>query len=265
VKGKSKARARLAEQRARLEQHALAETERDVCRCRVAAQRIWTIAHAAAPRLGDALRPLDSELRWLAALLTPVRDLDVLVAHLRPQVETLGTDTDGGKLALAALERQRTFRRQELTAGVESARFGSLLELVDRAVESPASGASYASFAAAQRSKLQRTAARLDDGSSDVALYVLQLRAQRARYSAELLGGAKTARYVKALARMQKLAEQHEDAVAAEAWLRTLSRPKTALAVGRLVEREQFRKRAQRAALPAAVTTALRLGRAVSF
>jgi CHAD domain-containing protein len=206
----------------------------------VSAQRIWTIAHAAQRVRGEPLGPLDDELRWLAALLTPVRDLDTLVAHLRPQVETLGEDADGATLVIATLERQRSFRRNELRAAVASPR-----------------------FAERQLRKLRRTAGRLDDASSDAALYVLQLRAQRARYSAELLGGAKAARYVKALARVQELARKHEDAVAAEGWLRSLSRPKTALAVGRLIEREEFRKRAQRAALPAALATALRLGRGV--
>ena len=262
-KATAQARMRVSEQRARLELCSSAETERDVHRCRVAAQRIWTIAHAAEPALGETLSPLDEELRWLAALLTPVRDLDTLVAHLRPQVETLREDADGATLVLASLERQRSFRRKQLRSGVASPRFASLLGLLDTAIDSLGiPDASFAAFAADQLRKLRRAAGRLDDASTDAALYVLQLRAQRARYSAELLGGAKVARYVKALARVQELARKHEDAVAAEQWLRTLSRPKTALAVGRLIEREQFRKRAQRAELPAALTTALRLGRA---
>ncbi len=259
-----RARVRLTEQRARLEKHGPGDTDRDVHRCRVAAQRIWTIGHAAQPVLGEKLRPLDEELRWLAALLTPVRDLDTLVAHLRPQVETLGADADGATLVLAALERQRSFRRNELRAAVASPRFAALLELLDGTIDSLGTpDTSFATFAERQLRKLRRTAARLDDASSDAALYVLQLRAQRARYSAELFGGAKAARYVKALTRVQELARKHEDAVAAEGWLRSLSRPKTALAVGRLIEREEFRKRAQRAALPAALATALRLGRGV--
>ena len=79
-----------------------------------------------------------------------------------------------------------------------SPRFAALLELLDGAIESlSAPDASFGSFAERQLHKLRRTAGRRDDASSDAALYVLQLRAQRARYSAELLDGAKAARYVK--------------------------------------------------------------------
>ena len=264
MKGKSSAqiRAVLAAQRRCLEEHRTAETARDVHRSRVATRRIRTIARATQPIVGDVLVPVEEELRWFAAVLGAVRDLDVLLDHLRPQIETLDDDVDGAKLVAAALERQRLFRNKELTAAIASPRYDALLESLASAIASiPASDQPLTPFAARELGKLRRAASQLDGAESDGAVHALRIRAKRARYVAELVGGAKSARAARALARVQDLAGTHQDAVVAEERLRGLSRPKTAVAVGRLIERERFRKGAQRAALPAALETALRAGR----
>lgn len=237
------------------------ETARDVLRCRVATRRALTIARGARAELDGALEPLEDELRWLAAQLKAVRDLDVLLEHLRPQVETLGDDSDGAKLLTAALERQRIFRGRELKAAVGSERFDALLASLDGVgALVPADGAP-AKPAAREFRKLVKAARRLSDEPADEELYDLRKRVKRARYAAELVGSAKAARLVRALRRVQDLTGAHQDAVEAEERLRSLSRPKTALAVGRLIERERLRKRAQRAALPEALERALRAGR----
>src|SRR5262249_38527057 len=123
VKSSVRIRAALAEQRGRLAEYRPAATERDVQRCRVATRRLRAIARATRPLLGDLLIPVQAELGWMAGVLEPVRDLDVLLVHLRPQIETLDDDVDGAKLVVAALERQRLFRVKELKAAIESVRY----------------------------------------------------------------------------------------------------------------------------------------------
>ena len=251
--------AALATQLACLEGYRFGETPRDVHRCRVATRRIRVIVRATRPVIGDVLVPLEEELRWLAGVLGPVRDLDVLLDHLRPQVETLDDDIDGAKLVVAALHRQRMFRAKEAKEGLASARYDALLERVGAAVDAiPQNVDPLTPVVARALDKLRRAAARLNGAESDAEIDELRIRAKRARYSAELLGGARWERVGRSLARVQDLAGAHQDAVRAEEQLRSLSRPKTAVAVGRLIERERFRKGAQRAALPAALAKALR-------
>ena len=55
----------------------------DVHQFRVATRRTRAVLRATEPLLGEAMSALGSELKWLAGVLGPVRDLDVLLAHLQ--------------------------------------------------------------------------------------------------------------------------------------------------------------------------------------
>jgi CHAD domain-containing protein len=250
--------AALAAQQGCLEAHREGATARDLHRCRVAARRIRVLARTTQPLVGDALVPLQDELHWLAGILAPVRDLDVLLEHLGPQVETLDDDADGAKLVVAALRRQRLFRANEAQAALTSGRFEELLDHLGAAGAAiPDCTAPLAPIVTKELGKLRQAATGLNGACSDAEIHELRIRAKRARYTAELLDGAKWKRVRRALVRVQDLAGAHQDAVRAEEQLRSLSRPKTAVVVGRLIERERFRKGAQRAALPAALAKAL--------
>jgi CHAD domain-containing protein len=260
VKRKTSAliQAALVAHQACLEAHRGGGTPRDLHRCRVATRRIRVIARTTQPVVGDVLVPLQEELCWLAGVLAPVRDLDVLLDHLGSQVETLDEDGDGAKLVVAALERQRLFRAQEAQDALGSHRFDVLLDRLGAAGSAiPQRGDPLAPIVTRELHKLRRSAANLNGAWSDAEIHALRIRVKRARYTAELLDGAKWKRVGRALARVQDLAGAHQDAVRAEEQLRRLSRPKTAVVVGRLIERERFRKGAQRAALPAALRKAL--------
>ena len=69
------------------------------------------------------------------------------------------------------------------------------------------------------------------------------------------------ARTVEAFKQLQDVLGEHQDAVVAEERLRRVARPETAIAAGRLIERERQRKVQMRARYPDALQSALRKGR----
>jgi CHAD domain-containing protein len=239
----------------------------DVHRFRVATRRTRALIRATRPLLGPQLAPLGEELRWLGGVLGAVRDLDVLLEHLRTEVATLDADEAGGKELLRQLEAERELRRAELLEALASERYRALLASFESGVAliSPLEDDGGAqAVARAALAKLRRAAKRLPAEPSDDQLHALRIKAKRARYAAELaaLGGSKSAaRTVGAFKHLQDVIGTHQDAVVAEARLRSLARAKTAVAAGRLIERERERKRAMRADHPAALTAALRAGR----
>ncbi len=64
--------------------------------------------------------PVRTELKWLGGVLGPVRDLDVLIEHLTPGVESLGTDRAEGRKLLRTLERKRRTARKRMMAALDS-------------------------------------------------------------------------------------------------------------------------------------------------
>jgi CHAD domain-containing protein len=74
--------------------------------------------------------------------------------------------------------------------------------------------------------------------------------------------GRPAARAIDAFKHLQDIVGTHQDAVVAEERLRGLARARTAVAAGRLIERERERKRQMRDTYPAALAAAVRAGRA---
>lgn len=261
----------LAEQLSELEARdpgvRLGSDPEDVHRFRVATRRTRALVRATRPLLGDALAPLDAELRWLAGVLGPVRDLDVLLEHLGHEVAALDADEPAGREILRALAAERDQRRSELLAALASERYPALLDSFESAIALIHLLDADRGVDAVARDALRRfrkAAAKLPADPSDEALHALRIEAKRARYAAELavLGGAGGAgRAVEAFKHLQDVVGEHQDAVVAEARLRANAAPATALAAGRLVERERLRKRVLRGEAPGAVAEALRAGR----
>jgi CHAD domain-containing protein/adenylate cyclase class IV len=245
----------------------LGEDPEDVHRFRVATRRTRALVRATRPVLGDALAPLGEELRWLAGLLGPVRDLDVLLDRLGREVPTLGTEERAGRELLLGLEAAREEARQHLLEALESPRYRALLDAFSTAVASPprlGQGASGDALAREAFRRLRRDAERLPAEPSDEELHRLRIEAKRARYAAELAalgGGAPARRAVDALKRLQDVVGEHQDTVVAEERLRGRARARTALAAGRLIERQRDRRLELRNAQPEVLAAALRAGR----
>lgn len=229
---------------------------------RVATRRTRAIVRATEPLLGETLAPLAQELRWLAGLLGPVRDLDVLLERVGLGLAALGDDRAAGEELLELLGRRRREFRDVLIDALESDRYLELLATFETSialVPDLESSSGLRPIAAAELRKLEKKASKLPVEPSDHELHELRIHAKRVRYSAELAEAPKNV--IDAFKELQDVIGEHQDAIVAEATLRKVSRAKVAIAAGRLIERERATRAARREAYPAALTAALARGR----
>jgi CHAD domain-containing protein len=208
---------------------------------RVATRRLRAFLRAGRDLLDPAWAgPIRDELKWLGGALGPVRDLDVLVEHLEPEVESLGPETGEGRKLLGTLVRERRKARRALLAALVSERYFALLDTLERPVATIAEEPTLEEIHAAEHRRLRKAVKALRDDSPDEELHRARIKVKRARYAAELSGAGA---YVKAAKVLQDVLGEHQDAVVAEERLRALAakQPAAALAAGRLVERERVR------------------------
>jgi len=264
-------RALLEVQLRELERHdpgvRLGDDIEDLHRYRVATRRSRALIRATRPLIGDRLGELAAELKWLADLLGPVRDLDVLVERLRERSADFEDDLDAANELVSGLDAERRERRDTLLAALASDRFGALLERFDADLASlpdvPAEP-TLQWIAAGELKKLGRDAARLPSSPTDDELHALRKRAKHARYAAELAardGGKRVVRYIEALKALQDTIGEHQDAVVAEERIRAVANERTAVAAGRLIEGEAMRCRRARETYSAVLDRALALGK----
>jgi CHAD domain-containing protein/adenylate cyclase class IV len=245
----------------------LGEDAEDLHRYRVATRRARALIRATRPLLGDRLDALETELQWLGGLLGPVRDLDVLIEHLRAECVALEGDAPAGELLVDALALERARHRAELLDGLASERFSQLLATFDGALASSSAvpeKPSLQKIASDELRTLKREVARLPKTPTDDELHGLRKRAKHARYAGELAaldGGKAVDEYVLALKVLQDTIGEHQDAVVAEARIRAVARAKSAVAAGRLIEGERLRRRRARADYPLALATVLARGK----
>jgi CHAD domain-containing protein len=200
------------------------------------------------PRTG--VDELQRELRWLAGMLGPVRDLDVLIEHVQELVEQLDEDRAGGEAIVAALEAQRSQARTELMTALDSERYKKLLGRFrdDLALLGETDRGHMVSLAKRELRRLQQAYAALGPNAPDDELHRVRIKAKRTRYAAEL-AGKPLARVADAAKRLQDAIGVHQDAVVAEQRVRQVAKGRSVLAAGRIVERERERRREVRAGL----------------
>jgi CHAD domain-containing protein len=224
----------------------------------VATRRSRALIRASRPLIRDQLATLDRELRWLGGLTGPTRDLDVMIGHLRELTEDLGPDQAGATLVIAALERDRLGTREELVRALDSERFGALLERFSAALPELVAvnrGVDLARLARRELERVREAYEALGLDPSDEELHALRIKAKHARYAAELAasaGGHALTELAQAITELQDVLGTHQDAVVAERRVRALVSEDSALAVGRIVERERLRRGLARARVPAA-------------
>lgn len=237
----------------------------DLHRMRVAVRRIRAVLRAAhpvlAPDWGDELR---TELGWLGRALGPVRDLDVLLEHLRVLVDDLPeAERAAAERLLAGLAAEREQAREHMLTALSDRRYPALLRRLAAAVREPlpgpedGDGPDLTGLVRRQYRALRRRAtalARDPAGAEDDELHRIRIASKRLRYVAELatpVMGKRAAKLARAARRLQDLLGEHQDAVVAEQHLRRLvtdpervdpADPLVAFVAGRLVEQERARR-----------------------
>jgi CHAD domain-containing protein len=229
----------------------------DLHRFRVATRRSRALVRASRPLVRDQLANVDRELRWLGGVSGPVRDLDVLISHLRELIEELEPDQAGGELLVALLERDRLRQREALVNAIDADRYRELIVRYGEALRRLYAEEADVSLARLARKELRRLRAaysELGEDPSNDDLHAVRIRAKHARYAAELAarsGGRPLADLASALRDIQDLIGIHHDAVVAEQRVRSLASDESRLAAGRIVELERQRRETAREELPA--------------
>lgn len=209
---------------------------------------------------------LRAELQWLGRLLGAVRDTDVLIERLDGRIATLSAgDHEPGKHLLEGLGTQREQARTELLTAMRSDRYLALLERLlaaARAVPASVDAANLdlelGDFVARPWKQLRRAVEALGDEPPDPALHAVRIRAKRCRYAAEAVApaiGKPAKRFAVAVAALQDVLGEHQDAVVAEYWVRAHAaqsdrRVQPAFVAGELAALEHIAARDSRAAWP---------------
>jgi CHAD domain-containing protein len=177
---------------------------------------------------------LRADLRWLAGAVGAVRDDDVLIERLQNQIAALPkSDRPAAAPLLQLLDRRRETHRHVLLTTVRSARYDALLDTLVEMTQSPASAVRSGEGAVPAAGlhlvrrpwrQLAARAGRLGGHPSDHALHEVRILAKRCRYAAEAMAplcGRPARRFAAAMADVQTLLGDHQDAVIAETWLRS--------------------------------------------
>lgn len=216
----------------------LVRTGRDpeaVHQARVATRKLRSNLRTFAPLLEvDWTEPLRSELGWLAMGLGAVRDREVLLERLRERAKSLpANDSRSAAALLHTLEVEIDGLRTKLMADLDSQRYVDLVERLVEAAQAPATlpdadqpaRAILPALATAPWRRLRSAVRQLPETPTDPELHRIRILAKRARYAAEAVApvaGPDASAFARAAAKLQTVLGEHQDAVTAQAWLRSV-------------------------------------------
>jgi len=227
---------------------------------RVAARRTRAVLRAGKRYLDpDWSRSLTGPLEQLAAATGPVRDLDVLLEHVRGELDGLDkADRKAGQTLVSRLRLEREAARRGLAETLEGEQYRLLLA---RLCPPPrlADGVDHLPLERIGRKEVRRLikVARSKSPDED-GIHPLRIALKRARYAAELSApnGKKSRRFLAAAKALQDLLGEHQDATVAKERLRAAAvvDAETAMAfvAGRIAERQDERITRVQARLPKA-------------
>jgi CHAD domain-containing protein len=230
---------------------------------------------------GSELKALKPGFQWLGKITGPTRDLDVHLIGLLGQKEVMPVDAEALLPLLALLRERRREERAKLLAELDSPRYAEFMAGARELLESPESeaavriagaGPSLESWASPRIAKAHRRLLKhgrsIDRSSPDAALHQLRIDGKKLRYLLEffhsLYAEDEIEMLVKELKRLQDNLGSFHDACVQARVLRELARDlgrlsssyletlvplvETLLSVGRLVERAEASKAAERTA-----------------
>jgi CHAD domain-containing protein len=228
---------------------------------RVAMRRLRSDLRTFAPVVDeDWSNALRSELKWLADLLGPARDADVLLERLKREGHDLG---EALAPLFAELERSDEYAGERLKEGLASSRYIALLNKLLMSARSPQvlpegaepCGKVVPTLVDVVWRPLARQGRALKPDSPDEDFHAVRIQAKRVRYAAEMaaecLGpqsAKEAAKFARRAAEIQNELGEHQDAaVARRQLLEGASRwPEDhalSFALGRLVERQSIAAR----------------------
>jgi len=245
----------------------IGEHPKDVHQLRVGTRRLRSDLRTFGPVLDEEwVRPLREELKWLADELGHVRDADVMEARLRRQAGEL-PDEDAAGLAplLGGLAREREAARARVRQAMTSDRYADLLDRLVSGASSPVvrDGQTPAPDMLAKLvnrpwKDLRKAVDELAPEPEPEELHRVRILSKRVRYAAEAaapVAGGKAAKFAEAVAGVQGLLGDLQDASVAEGWLRRAARDAPApqaLVAGELIFIQRSEVNASREAWPAA-------------
>ena len=219
---------------------------------RVAARRVRAFVRATRTSLDAEWRQaLLVRLRDLGAATGPVRDLDVLLEHVREELRAESEpDRFGGSVLVAKLESELDLARGRLLDAMSSNGYRALLDQL-RAPPRLADDVDSVQLDRVARKEFRRLVAAvgsLGKHPSEAALHELRILLKRVRYAAELAAPKDKVRkrFLADARSLQDLLGEHQDAVVAEKRLRSTAVTDEATAAafvaGRLAERQRTRR-----------------------
>jgi CHAD domain-containing protein len=207
--------------------------DEDVHQARVATRRLRSDLSTFRPLLDEAwVSEVRAELYWVAGELGAARDADVLLSRLRGQAGQLGRADAGPAAALlGSLETERTEARGRAAAALATPRYAALLDRLAAASQSPplteAAGEPAADalpgLVARSWRQLHKAVGRVGDEAHDELLHEVRKKAKRCRYACEAVVpvvGNDAATLASAVAGLQEVLGDLQDAAVAEGWLR---------------------------------------------
>lgn len=237
---------------------------------RVATRRLRAAMSTFEPVLPPELYALREELRWAAAALGEVRDLDVQIESLTTAQHEAEWD-EGTALGplIEILRGRHVTSRTRLLEALDSERYDTLVQqmstLLRAGYSEPTEGGEPVRAFAAQvlrkrYRRFRREARELSPASEPAAYHAVRIRGKRLRYSVEFfssLYGQQAAQFVSAVKSTQDLLGEHQDSDVATAWLRAMIRdhgrdlpPDSLFVMGQLVERHRARMQLLREGWP---------------
>ena len=208
---------------------------------------------------------LRAELQWLGSELGAVRDLEVLRDRLRAHSASLPrNEADAASRAIRRLDADREAARTEMLAALKTVRYLDLRRTMLAGSEHPpvvkaTDKAAVEEVAPVVRSPWKKLASEVDklgESPPDDALHAVRIRAKRCRYAAEATVpafGKVAKRFADAVAKVQDVLGEHQDAVVAREWLAKTApecQPGEAYALGMLTEVERGAAAAARHEFP---------------
>jgi CHAD domain-containing protein len=179
----------------------------------------------------DATGELSAELKWLGGVLGAARDGEVLAAELRAGLHQVPVELRMGPVEARIqghFASVRAAARTELLAVLDSERYFSLLDDLDRLLAEPpltrrasraATGVLPGEVRRARRQAARRMRRAWHTGPGqhrDEALHQARKSARRARYAAEATVpaiGRKAARFARRMKQVQSVLGEHQDSV----------------------------------------------------